>query len=1408
MSWTRVQGAGAENTVGTTGVTSLSATFGSSVTAGNLLTLGLATDPAGGTVTVQDSVNSTNWTLITTVGGGLKAAVYWFVPPVGGSMTVTITFGTPNFPGIAIEEWSFTPGATVTVDASATGAGTGTSHGVTSPGTTLTPTGTDLIYCVSSVGANGAYTPGSGFTAGITGTFAASKAENCLTEYVLNQTSVITPAATFTASTIWEFAAVAFKAAIPPPPTPVLTTNPHITKNGMLGFVATNPAGTAVSNITSVSGAPTVFVDSVQVSSGDLYGPIWTDNEKDTPFVFWDIQGQTITSSNVVMYTMPANCINTGLGGNLVVTSAATVPNSAGSLEPVFGQVTAWAVPTTIKAACNLDDGPWVNTQPQPHAANLALRMNWVATAGVTITQNMADNTLVDSWTGTNGILASIGNYDLTNGIDSTGYPSQPGAYVISWVDANFGTGAEAKFILTANPSTATVTSHTGDGNPEATNATTLSGGVRSTLPGNRVVITYANVNYLSVPNAAGYNMNLTVACNSTVKEWGVGNTISGFIVVGPGDTVAAVLANPFAIAQSMKAALMAPNGNGPACLRAMNTSPGGTYGNIINYTDNANQLPTQASFGASRGRRFNTIALSGVRRYSTDPTNPIVSWSSTKLYIQKLGVDGTDMTLGPYLDFTVRDASQHGTLDNGQYLNPFPNQGSTCAIEFITTSAHGLRTGDQVIFPGGSSTAGYFAFPITPGTSSTALPACSVTFGSANITFATSVTVLANTTESIVFGSDSTSSAYNLVNSTGSPITSTTWTMASKYLGTTAGASACHFEGSSTAALPACSVTFGSPNITFASSVTVPMKTTQGIIFGSDATGNAYTINNATGSPITSTTWAMSINYQGTTDPASTCNMSPICDISNITVDVFVTGSTTFACECGANFFGATVPTQGPLQKLAYTAGTIPLSISVNTPTVGARAPFSFYVAMAAQVNCMEVQLPLQIYMSTACLNSIADEWALVAPSGFRFAVELCDEVWNSSFPAIGPVQRFGNLLGYVPNGSFNSVYAPATAIGVGLYSAYPIIHLDMCNTLQARLDTYGRGYKVVRCIGGFYVNGGSLSQAVAFCNANGVTFDRGMIAPYLQCPSSNNVTWLAACSAAQGNLLAAKMLDVTRYTCKYSSGNWAGFASNAAALTTANWSPKPALTCYESALQFIGAGISIPLTYDGWYHPEFLNAFNAAYQCMQDGSPLVPGSGCAIANHYTHGSMRGNGADLINLWSIQIMAGQQPGDGSTNLFTTTQATGATGNNVSNDITNKSVALQAFLNWIGASNSPPSDPTISLRVSLSRIRPGIVSPAAALLQVTGVGTSFTSGSAVSVQNSVTGTTYVTAGTWTAITATLATLSVTTGPGAGPGTGTWTLTVDGVTSQTLAIGPRRGGWFGSMSRLGRLSRVG
>lgn len=997
--------------------------------------------------------------------------------------------------------------------------------------------------------------------------------------------------------------------------------NAVVMKNGLVKVHATNASGTANSVITSISGTPTYFVDGVKVTSG-LYGPIWCDSTHDHPAVYWQIT-PALTPSSVVTYTIPANCINTALGGNLVVTSQAPVINSMGSLEPTFGEASSkWGPPTKCKAGVNLDNGAWVPTQTQPHAANHFLRSFWLPSGGVTITL-ATDQSQIQSWSPTSGTLSMpFANYNGANGIDALGYPSMQGAYVFSWIDANIGTSGELKVILKGTSATTALTTQAMDGKPET--GTTLSGGVRTVLPGNRVVITYANVNYASFPNTAnGYNMDPTWVVSSTSGLWASGNTISGVIAVGPNDSIAQVLADPYAPSNNLLSVLKAPNGAVPATIRAMNTVFGNLYGNPIDVGDAAVQVLTQNSYSKSSGPQSRSLTITSVRRYSTDPNNPIVSWNSTKIYDWTLPGDGSD-SVGPYIDLTVRNGSQGGESDNGQHLNPFPSQGKTSAVEVTFSAPHLLRTGDRFMFPGEVVATGGMCWPIT---------------------------------------------------------------------------------GGATTALPNCAVTNGSQSITFATAITLANGITQGFTFQDDATGQAYRIGNASGSPITSTTWTMVPAYQGTSNAASPCAMTAFAFVANSQPDIVVTASDKVAFCAADCFFGVGLPSSGPIQKLSGSLGLavttpITVSIAVSTDRFGGNAPIGFYVNLCKKLGVMELQVPFQPNMSDALIVSIIDELATVnPPPGFKLCAELCDEVWNNSFPAFPAIQRIGNRAAFA-NGTLPN--APGTQRALSLYETYVILMSHKWAVAQARMDTYGQGWKIVRCIAGQYSFSTFASQTVTICNAQQIAFDRFMVAPYITCPpgGASNPTWVAAISTTgtnPGSLPVPQISDIARDYVKYSPTWWSSYSGNYNALQNYNVSiggvqqPIPIVTCYESAFQnFLPTG-DAAVCFDGWYDRTFIDLYNAFAQSVEDGDPRIPGSGPLIANHYTSGSMRSNAVEgEFQLWSLQVYAGQQPGDGTTNLFTSSQSTSG-GNGINNDVSNNSPALAAWMAWMASANGLPS---------------------------------------------------------------------------------------------------------------------
>ena len=210
MSWAHVQGTGASSTA--SGTTTLSATFASPVTAGNLIVVGLGSF-GGGATTVKDSINNTNYSQAALIGSASsQAGIYWYVAPVGGSsFQVTLTSTSSSFPSMTIDEFSFTPGASISAEGAATGGLNNASPAISTPTTTITPSGTDLIFCTIEWGSAVTATAGTNFTlTPFQGTFTTGKAEAVASQYALNRSTVITPSATLSGTIGWEMAAVGF----------------------------------------------------------------------------------------------------------------------------------------------------------------------------------------------------------------------------------------------------------------------------------------------------------------------------------------------------------------------------------------------------------------------------------------------------------------------------------------------------------------------------------------------------------------------------------------------------------------------------------------------------------------------------------------------------------------------------------------------------------------------------------------------------------------------------------------------------------------------------------------------------------------------------------------------------------------------------------------------------------------------------------------------------------------------------------------------------------------------------------------------------------------------------------------------------------------------------------------------
>ncbi len=201
--------------------TSISCTFGSSVTGGNLIVVSIGSynrSPNGSVLwTVEDNKNSTDYTVGPSANLSqypAEVAIFWYVATLGGSgfdVTATTT-GDGQYAAMTIDEFSFTSGATISADGTQTNSGTSGSGTFTA--SSITPTGTDLIVAAfSGDGASGTCTAGSGFTMSGNQGWNGGSNDSCSLEYALNVSTSQSIAIGFAGSpSDWGFVALALKA--------------------------------------------------------------------------------------------------------------------------------------------------------------------------------------------------------------------------------------------------------------------------------------------------------------------------------------------------------------------------------------------------------------------------------------------------------------------------------------------------------------------------------------------------------------------------------------------------------------------------------------------------------------------------------------------------------------------------------------------------------------------------------------------------------------------------------------------------------------------------------------------------------------------------------------------------------------------------------------------------------------------------------------------------------------------------------------------------------------------------------------------------------------------------------------------------------------------------------------------
>ena len=381
------------------------------------------------------------------------------------------------------------------------------------------------------------------------------------------------------------------------------------------------------------------------------------------------------------------------------------------------------------------------------------------------------------------------------------------------------------------------------------------------TVSGTTVTVTY-DITYPWVPNYEyGYNLNLTVCFKSATGNWGANDpvagtpTITNFWIFTPGDSLTLAdypyfpntngnnRSNPLAASQNLINWLTAPNGAGPATLRCCQSIAGyGACPNMQNYSDCVS--PSQWNWSPPSPP---PIPISYSRFYNTNPSNETYAWSSTKVYHPLLGglgsYGGSDST-GAYIDLSLAG----GELDYGYYTGNQHTLSGSASVEsgsatVMMTASQTYWGGQVLIFPT-QPTIRYFVAETTTGTSFalttnyTGENASGLTVSSwvgGIVEFVSTNPHGLRTGDSVSFGASSIGPSYI-------PITGG--------YGTT-------FSGAS--------VTYGSEYVTFSEPVTIPTWPSgqyQTIVFSSDPTGQAYTIQVASSAKVAVTNGLDTITF------------------------------------------------------------------------------------------------------------------------------------------------------------------------------------------------------------------------------------------------------------------------------------------------------------------------------------------------------------------------------------------------------------------------------------------------------------------------------------------------------------------------------------------------------------------
>jgi hypothetical protein len=408
-----------------------------------------------------------------------------------------------------------------------------------------------------------------------------------------------------------------------------------------------------------------------------------------------------------------------------------------------------------------------------------------------------------------------------------------------------------------------------------------------------------------------------------------------------------------------------------------------------------------------------------------------------------------------------------------------------------------------------------------------------------------------------------------------------------------------------------------------------------------------------------------------------------------------------------------------------------------------------------------------------------------------------------------------------FIPNYIYGFFQHLATVLGLAANNSVPgyVQRAHECHLIWQ--DVWGADAANVKLLfQPWTVNPGHTTDGLTYAHANSIPIDGICIAPYVNNDFSPTIQMMYASAFADSVDSIAHTTGPGGGQCpimpmsalhnqyqlwlKYNKDwNWStGFCPQhvAAARATGYGQggapsgfvyPMPQMMTYEGGISsVVPPGVSqtkkiyrTGLSHDFMYHPAMKDTVWAwCEHAQQPGGTGTQGyaSGC-VTSGFTPRSIDFNNSytctdgidnNSCELWgNAGIWQGIPRGDGAANTFWSTTLGG---NGKSNDIVNQSVSAYGFQTWtLGVVPPPPPSPA-SFVVHPTQVNSN--TSTAQSIALSGTMTTWTSGSTISVTNSLSGATAVTAGTFTATSNIAASLGVTTGAGVG----TWRITVDGI----------------------------